>query len=301
MEDVLEGLSSAPKTLPCKYLYDEAGCKLFTEICQAEEYYLTNLETALLKRHAPAIEACAAKPVTLLEFGCGDGKKSEILMENMRRVRKFVPIDICQGELSATARRLRKKFPSIAIEPICCDFTVSLAELQPDESEQVLGFFSGSTIGNLGEGEAREFLRSLADCLGRGAFLLLSADLVKGLEILSAAYNDKQGRTASFNLNLLKRINRELDADFNLDKFAHDACWNGEKSRMEMHLVSLAAQEVKIGAISYRFSKGESIRTENCQKYSLPQLRKLARESRWRPLKSFTDPKQFFSLNLLAC
>lgn len=301
LNDVLEGLSSMPKTLPCKYLYDEAGCRLFTEICNVEEYYLTDLESSLLKKYAPSIEAYATKPITLLEFGSGDAKKSEILIANMTKVKKFIPLDICREELEASTARLQKKFPKLEITPICGDFTDSFPKPKISEDEQMMGFFSGSTIGNLDDGESREFLRSVADCLGRGGFLLLSADLVKGLEILSAAYNDKQGRTASFNLNLLRRINRELDADFDLKKFSHVARWNGEKSRMEMHLVSLADQEVSIGGRSCRFDEGETIHTENSRKYSLLQLRQLAEANRWRLKKSFTDAEQFFSLNLLEC
>ncbi len=300
LRDLRKGLGGDPKTLACKYLYDERGSELFHKICLSEEYYLSDTENELLEKYAAAIEGYAKKPITLIEFGCGDGKKSETLIAGMTKVARFIPMDICAEVLKDTADRLAKRFPDLRIEPVEGDFTAAMPDLTFGSDEQPLGFFSGSTIGNLEEAEAAGFLRSAAAFLGEEAMFLLSADLAKGLKTLSAAYNDKQGHTASFNLNLLRRINRELGGNFDLRKFSHEGRWNEAKSRMEMHLVSLADQKVEVRDTVYRFKKGETIQTENCRKYSIPQLKQLAETNRWRPVQTFTDPNRFFSLNLLA-
>jgi len=303
LQDVLNGLGSTPKTLPCKYLYDNRGSELFHQICATKEYYITSTEVALLKQNATAIEGYASKPLALVEIGAGDGKKGEALLENIPSIERYMPLDICPKELETTTARLSQTFSSLVIEPICCDFTVAfpppINNGNNNGKHQLLGFFSGSTIGNLKEEETRQFLTRSAQFLGKNAMMLLSADLIKEERILHNAYNDKEGATASFNLNLLTRINRELKANFMVENFRHEGRWNKQKSRMEMHLVSQCNQEVTIGGHTVKFSKDETIHTENSQKYSPSKLKELAEANGWQLVKTFTDSNDFFSVNLL--
>ena len=298
LSDVLEGLTATPKTLPCKYLYDHRGSELFHQICQAEEYYIPATETALLRQNAAAIEAGATPPIALVEIGAGDGKKGEVLIENTNSVARYIPLEICPEELAATAERFRQRF-DIEVCPIQCDFTTELPPVPPAKGQQFLGFFSGSTIGNMPTDEAEAFLRRISRFLGKGSLMVLSADLIKEEQVLRNAYNDKNGVTASFNLNLLERINRELKADFEVGNFHHEGRWNKQKSRMEMHLVSRCQQEVTIGERTVNFSKDETIHTENSRKYSTDQLKELVNANGWQLTETFTDPKKFFSLNVL--
>jgi L-histidine Nalpha-methyltransferase len=217
----------------------------------------------------------------------------------LRRVRAYVPIDIDGNCLDEASAWLKQLHPNLAIEPMIADFTnaVTLPPLARDGHR--LGFFSGSTIGNLEHQDAVDFLANAARLLGDEGLFLVGVDLEKSPSILIPAYNDAQGVTAAFNLNLLRRINRELGGTFNLDRFAHDAIYDEEAGRIEMHIVSLAAQTVRIRGRNFAFAEGERIHTENSHKYSIPQFQALAEAGGWRPVEVWADAKQLFSLHLL--
>jgi L-histidine Nalpha-methyltransferase len=296
---VLAGLSRNPKSIPCRFFYDARGSELFEEITTLPEYYPTRVETELLRVNATEIAWLAGADRVVVEFGSGSSRKTNLLLEALHRVRAYVPIDIAGDCLDEAATWLKHLHPNLVIEPMVADFTnaVTLPPLARDCDR--LGFFSGSTIGNLTHQEAVEFLANAAQLLGRDGRFLIGVDLKKPASILISAYNDAKGVTAEFNLNLLRRINRELGGNFNLDRFAHDAIYNEEAGRIEMHLVSLAAQTVRILGRDLKFAAGERIHTENSHKYSIPQFQALAKAGGWHPLAVWTDADQLFSLHLL--
>ena len=298
---VLQGLRSTPKTLPCKFFYDAEGSRLFDRICELPEYYPTRTECALLQARAPEIAALVGPHAGLVEFGSGAGVKVRLLLAALRYPAAYVPVDISRGHLLAAAASLASDFPGLRIVPVCADYTgrFALPRLPGSRPRRLAGFFPGSTIGNFTPSEAAGFLRRTGQLLGRGSMMIVGVDLLKDAAVLEAAYDDAAGVTAAFNLNLLARINRELDADFDLAAFSHEARWNAGDSRVEMHLVSRAAQSVQIGGDRVGFARDESVHTENSYKYTLAGFAELARSAGYDPVANWTDPADLFSIHVL--
>ena len=287
--DILEGLSAKPKRLPPKYFYDLAGSALFERITHLPEYYPTRCEIALLRQHAPAIASLFPPNCALIEFGAGSSRKARILLGAAATIEAYVPVDISGDFLQGEAAQLRRDFPRLAVHPVVADFTRAFEIPAPIAALPRVGFFPGSTIGNFEPHEAAKFLHHAADTLGAGAILVIGVDLIKEIKILCPAYNDAEGVTAKFNLNLLARINRELGANFDLSAFEHHACYNSEQKRIEMHLASTKRQKVKVNGKAISFRAGETIHTENSYKYTVESFTALARGTGWSPLKSWSD------------
>ena len=295
--DVLRGLAASPKRLSPKYFYDDAGSLLFERITDVPEYYPTRCEMSILRENAGAIAALIRPGAALVEFGAGAAKKARILLEAAPQIACYVPVDICGEMIEREAAELGPDVPALAVLPVTADFTKSF-EL-PDAAKAAaarVGFFPGSTIGNFEPHEAAAFLAHAARILGAGAVLIIGVDLIKSAEVLKAAYNDKAGVTAAFNLNLLQRINRELGGTFKLDTFEHHAVYNPERHRVEMHLASRERQKVKVAGETIDFRAGETIHTENSYKYSVESLSALARGAGWLPAAAWTDVDKYFSI-----
>ncbi len=295
--DVIGGLLASPKRVPPKYFYDETGSHLFDRITELPEYYPTRCEMRILETQAAEIAKLIPKGAALVEFGSGSNKKARILLKAAPQLACYVPVDICGEMVEQEAAELRPDFPALTVLPVAADFTQDFA-LPPEARAAAVrvGFFPGSTIGNFEPHEAAAFLRHAGKILGPGARLIVGADLIKPAEVLNAAYNDKEGVTAKFNLNLLTRINRELGGNFNLASFEHHAFYNRERHRVEMHLASLKRQKVRVNGETIDFRAGETIHTENSYKYSIEKLTALARGAGWRPLKAWTDSRDYFSM-----
>jgi dimethylhistidine N-methyltransferase len=298
--DVMEGLTAPRKRLPPKYFYDGLGSRLFERITELPEYYPTRCELGILEKNAAAIASLFDTGSTLIEFGSGSSRKVRILLRTAPALRAYVPVDICPEMLDEEAAALRRDFPHVSILPLAADFTSPFA-LPPDLAARPrAGFFPGSTIGNFEPHEASTFLRHAGRILGRGAVLIIGVDLVKAPDILHAAYNDAAGVTAQFNVNLLRRINRELGADFDLDAFVHCAFYNHERHRIEMHLASARRQRVRVCGEVIDFRAGETIHTENSYKYTVGSFATMARGAGWNPVFVWTDPNRYFSVHALA-
>jgi len=298
--DVLEGLRSIPKHVPAKYFYDAAGSQLFERITELPEYYPTRCEISILRDRGADIAKLIPAGAALVEFGSGSSKKARILLSVAPKLAAYVPVDICGEMIEQEAAELRSDFPSLKVLPVTADICKPF-EL-PEEAKQAavrIGFFPGSTIGNFEPHEASGFLRNAANILGPGSSLIVGADLIKSADVLNAAYNDAQGVTAQFNLNLLTRINRELGGTFQLSTFEHHAFYNRERHRVEMHLASLKRQKVRVAGETIEFRAGETIHTENSYKYSVESLAALARGVGWLPLGAWTDTHKFFSIQAL--
>ncbi|MGE0735437.1 MAG: L-histidine N(alpha)-methyltransferase [Alphaproteobacteria bacterium] len=293
------GLSRSPKRIPCKFFYDAAGSELFERICALPEYYPTRTECALLQDRAVEIADLIGPDVELIEFGAGSLTKVKILLDALHRVRAYVPIDISGEYLAAVAAQLAAQYPKLEIRPVEADFTrpLDLEQLQP-RSKRRIGFFPGSTIGNFAPDEAGRFLENAARLLSGGG-LLVGVDLVKDPAVLHAAYNDSAGITAAFNKNLLARANRELEADFDLDKFAHYASYNAYARRIEMYLVSLERQTVSVAGNEVVFAEGEAVHTEDSHKYTVDGFCSLAAWAGFKPRAVWCDPDRKFSVHWL--
>jgi dimethylhistidine N-methyltransferase len=289
--DVIAGLSLPQKAISPKYFYDDAGSRLFERICRLPEYYLTRAELALTRRHLASIARFAGRSCELIEYGSGESLKTRLLIRALRPA-AYLPVDISEAALRGAAERLSREFPWLEIVPVNGDFSRPL-EL-PRARARRLVYFPGSTIGNLTPEEAHAFL---AMTRGQAARMLVGVDLRKDANMLHAAYNDSRRVTAAFNLNLLARINRELGADFDLKRFAHYAFYNAAAGRIEMHLVSLARQTVRIGRQRFNFDAGESIHTENSYKYSIEGFRALAARAGYEAKRVWTDARGLFALH----
>ncbi len=297
--DVLAGLRATPKYVPAKYFYDSAGSQLFERITKLPEYYPTRCEMQILRAHAGDIARLIPPGAALVEFGSGSSRKTRILLQAAPSLAAYVPVDICGAMVQQEAAELRKEFPRLSISPLDADFTKPF-DLPAGTPAPRVGFFPGSTIGNFEPHEATTFLRHAAKILGSGAILIVGVDLVKELQILNAAYNDAAGATKAFNLNLLLRMNRELEGGFKLDTFEHHAFYNRERNRIEMHLASSKRQKVKVAGESIDFRAGETIHTENSYKYSADSLCALARGSGWAPLAAWADADRYFCVQALT-
>jgi dimethylhistidine N-methyltransferase len=295
--DVGAGLRASPKRLHAKYFYDGTGSQLFERITEQPEYYPTRTEIGILRKHAADIAKFVPVGAALVEFGSGSSKKARILLRALRPLAAYVPVDICGEMIEQEAAELRPDFPGLKVLPVTADITQAFDLPEAARAAPVrVGFFPGSTIGNFEPHEAAAFLRNAAQILGVGATLIVGADLIKDADVLNAAYNDANGVTAKFNLNLLTRINRELRGNFKLDTFEHHAFYNRERHRIEMHLASLKRQKVKVAGETIDFRAGETIHTENSYKYSVESLGALARGAAWQSAAVWTDERKFFSI-----
>jgi len=296
---ILDGLSRPQKSLPSRYFYDERGSELFEDITRLPEYYPARTETAILSAHAAEMSSGVAEDCVLVEFGSGSSRKTEILLEALPRLRAYVPIDVSDSALEDASQRLKRQFPLLAVRPISGDFSRPIRMFADLAGCTMLGFFPGSTIGNLERPEAKALLEAFGADLSPEGRLIIGVDLVKDEETLLLAYNDPSGVTAAFNLNLLARINREFGEAFDLDGFRHEAIYNRGKSRIEMHLVSKRDQSVNVLGRHFQFRSGETIHTENSHKYTIPSFQELARSSGWLPREVWTDDKDLFSVHEL--
>jgi dimethylhistidine N-methyltransferase len=300
--DVKRGLSATPKFIPCKYFYDDAGSRLFDRICTLEEYYLTRTERSIMLQYVDEMVDEIESNRLLIEYGSGSSEKTRILLDNLDRPAGYVPVDISSEQLTRSAEALSKAYPGLRIIPVCADYTsadFSLEEVVGAFPHRVV-YFPGSTIGNFDPAEALHFLKGIAGLVGVDGGLLIGIDLKKEPSILEAAYNDQKGITAQFNLNVLRRMNRELGANFCLDRFRHRAFYNEQEGRVEMHLVSQTDQTVRIGETVIDFAAGESIHTENSYKYSLDDFERLATLAGFCVRRVWKDDRSWFSVQYLS-
>lgn len=300
LRDVLHGLNRPNKRLPCKYFYDRIGGELFEEICTLPEYYPTRCEGDILQWHGSAIAEGLGEGVALIEYGSGSSRKTRLLLDRLREPAAYLPVDINGEQVRQTARQLARLYPRLAVHPVEADFTQTFDVPIPRQSARRVVYFSGSTIGNFEPSAARDLLAGIARLCGPGGGLLLGVDLKKDPRLLHAAYNDRRGVTAAFNRNLLARINRELDADFALDRYDHYAFYNPLPGRIEMHLVSRTFQTVHIGGITIPFAAGESICTEYSYKYSLRDCERMAEEAGMHVRQVWLDDEELFSVQYLS-
>jgi len=296
-EDVLAGLSAYVPAVPARWLYDHRGSELFDEITRLPSYYPTRTETALLKQIMPEIASRIHGGTAVVELGAGSATKTPLLLEAIHPA-AYVPVDISGDYLRQSAREIADRFPDIAVEPVIADFARPFELPDSISGLPKLGFFPGSTIGNFVPRTATDLLRSWRELLGVGSLLLIGMDRVKPVERLLAAYDDPQGVTASFNLNLLERINRELDGTIPLDAFRHEARWNSILSRIEMHLVATRAVTFTIAGREFSFAEGSSIHTENSHKYGQRGARVLLLAGGWTPIAEWTDEAGDFAVVL---
>lgn len=299
LHSTLIGLSKKQKETQPKFFYDYRGSELFEEITQLDSYYQTRTEISILKSLGNDIEKLVGKHAAVVEFGAGSSRKIPLLLQALHTPSYYIPIDIAGEYLVEMSARLHQEFPLMQIAPIAADFMQPIALPKLPIETPILGFLAGSTIGNLSEEEAIHFLSHTRKTLGDKGQFLIGIDRVKSPEILIQAYNDPEGITAQFNLNLLVRANKELEADFDLTSFQHQAIWNPTKNRIEMHLVSTKAQKVTISGKEFYFNPGETIHTENSQKYTLESFTTLAKLGGWNIRQTWTDKKSYFSIVLL--
>jgi dimethylhistidine N-methyltransferase len=300
LRDVVHGLSRTQKTLPCKYFYDAIGSALFDEICELDEYYLTRTELQILRSHASEMADAIGEDCDLIELGSGSGLKTRLLLRAVRPPRAYLPIDISRDHLEKSVRNLARSFPALRFIPVHADFTAPF--LLPDTGDpraRRVVYFPGSTIGNFSPKAAQDLLTQIARLVGDGGGLLIGFDLDKDQSIVWPAYNDRQGKSAEFNLNLLARINRELAADFDLSTFTHQAQYLRSQERMAMHLVSGKNQIVHVAGRQFAFHAGEAIHTEDSYKYSLGHFARLTSQAGFRLARQWFDVNQYFSVQYL--
>ena len=295
--DVLAGLAEPQKAIPARWFYDDAGSQLFEDITQLPEYYPTRAETEILTGRAEEIAALIGEGRAVVEFGSGSSVKTPLLLSAIAPS-AYVPLDIAGDFLRASSEALSEKFPGLPVYPVEADF-MRRVELPAEVADlPKLGFFPGSTIGNMIARSATDLLRTMRETLGEGALLLIGMDLVKDEDVLLAAYDDAAGVTAAFNRNLLARINRELDGDIPLDAFAHEARWNDPFARIEMHLVAQRDVSFTVSGQSFAMAGGESIHTENSHKFTKRSAQTLLAAAGWEPRARWTDEARRFSLVL---
>ncbi|MCH8247713.1 MAG: L-histidine N(alpha)-methyltransferase, partial [Bacteroidetes bacterium] len=294
---VREGLGKPQKALPPKFFYDARGSQLFDEITELPEYYLTRTEIGIMQRYVGEMVARMGPHCLLVEYGSGSSIKTRILLDHLTSPAGYVPIDISREHLLQSAATLTSLYPGLTVIPVCADYSTEF-NLPDTGGTRTLVYFPGSTVGNFEPDQARAFLRRIAGVVGPGGGLLIGVDLKKDVSVIEAAYNDAQGVTEAFNKNMLARINRELGGTFELDRFAHRAFYDAEHGRVEMHLVSLDDQRVRIGNVEIRFHEHETILTEYSYKYSLDDFAALASAS-FDIEQVWTDDRQLFSVQEL--
>jgi dimethylhistidine N-methyltransferase len=301
LEIVRRGLRAQPKRLPSWLFYDATGSALFERICEQPEYYLTRCETALMQTHAAAIADALGVDVRLVEYGSGSAAKTRLLLEHMAAPVSYVPVEISAEPLQESVRRLGEGFPALAVQPLCADFTRALRlPIPPRAPRRTVLYFPGSTIGNFDTRDAVALLRKMRGEMGDNGGILIGADLKKDPALIEAAYNDAAGVTAEFTLNMLARLNRELDCDFDLGGFRHHAHYNALAGRVETSLVSQRAQKVRLGRSQVAFGEGEATRVEISCKYSLEDFATLAGKAGLEVLRVWLDPERMFSVQYLV-
>ena len=300
LKDVIEGLGKNPKTLKPKYFYDNRGAQLFTEICTTPEYYPTRTEIKILNQNAEDIASQIGDNIALIEYGSGALEKIKILLNFLKEPVGLIPVDISEDQLFVSAKNLENLYPNLEILPVAADFTKPIpipGFSQPPK--KYVAFFPGSTIGNFEPDLAIQFLQGVTKTIGLDGLLLIGFDLKKDIETLLAAYDDQRGVTASFNKNLLSRVNGELGGNFNLNTFEHVARYNENKGRIEMHLKSTKEQTVSINKELFEFLEGETIHTENCYKFTKESFTAMSSKAGLSPVKTWTDDKNLFAVMLL--
>lgn len=298
LKEVLEGLQQDPKIISPKFFYDERGSHFFNQITELKEYYITRSEIEILKNQQKELSKRLPAEAVIIEYGCGSSRKVELLLECLSEPQAYVALDISQAHLLEMIKGLAQDFPHLEHIALCTDYSqdFSLPKSVKELNGPRLIFFPGSSIGNFEPDQAVELLKHMAQSAGEKGHLLIGVDLKKDTHILEAAYDDSQGVTAKFNLNLLKRLNRECESNFDLEKFKHLAFYNQEKGRVEMHLQSLEDQKVKIKESETLFEKDETIHTENSYKYTVQEFEALAKKAGWNLKEVWKDKKKYFSL-----
>jgi dimethylhistidine N-methyltransferase len=299
LADVLGGLRAPQKWIAPMYFYDARGSALFDRICELPEYYPTRTELGILQAHAAEIAAALGPAVLLIEPGSGSGDKARVLLAALESPAAFVPVEISREHLLASAEALHAAFPEVEVVPVCADFSRPFEVPTGHDGQRRVLFFPGSTIGNFSPQRAAALLRNFAHIVGADGRVLIGVDLRKDPAVVERAYNDAAGVTAAFNLNVLRRLNEELGADFDLASFSHRAVWNDAASRIEMHLVSTRAQSVRIGGETFALAAGEYIHTESSYKYSLDGFAELAAQAGLAVARVWTDRGALFSEQLL--
>lgn len=299
LADVLEGLGQEQKYLDCKYLYDRRGSQLFDRICELDEYYPTRTELSIMRQYASEMGACLGRAPVVVELGSGSSVKTRLLLASLSQPQAYLPVDISEEHLYQSAADLQREFPQLDIHPLVADFTERV-DLPPGYRRPSTScYFPGSTIGNLTASAAIELLTSIASLCGSKGGVLIGFDLVKDVAVLEQAYNDGKGITAAFNLNLLRRINRELGADFDLDQFAHVAYFDQQESRVEIYIESKVSQSVTLNGRQITFAPGERILTEYSHKYTLESFSGLAMRAGLEPVQWWMDSDQYFCVMYL--
>ena len=296
-DEVLDGLSKSPRQLPYKFFYDQRGAQLFQEICDLPEYYITRTEIEILRLHGADMAKALGPQVELIGLGTGAGTKTRILLEELHNPAVYVPIDISKEQLEKSSARFREMFPTLQVLPVCVDYLEPFELPLPRRlSSRSVIYFPGSTIGNFEPETASEFLARLVDVAGDGGGLLIGVDLQKDRDVLERAYNDAAGVTAQFNKNLLVRINRELEADFDLNRWQHHAIYSPSEGRIEIYLISDKEQTVHIGAREFQFRAGEEILTEYSYKHTIAGFIELARQAGFHFEQVWTDDARWFGV-----
>lgn len=292
---VIEGLGREPKTIPSKFLYDQRGSALFEQICTLPEYYPTRVETAILNRHAAEIASMCGHRCVLIELGSGSSAKTRILLDRLDSPAAYIPVDIAYDQLRVAAALIARDYPQLEVLPLCADYTAPFELPAPRrQASRRVTFFPGSTIGNLEPAEAVRFIANLARASKPGDAIIVGVDLLKSRAMLERAYNDSQGVTADFNLNILRRMKRELKADIQIDGFHHRAVFNPEAGRIEMHLVSTRDQVIRLDHREIPVRRGEAIVTEHCYKYAIDAFCELVAAADCRVERTWTDSERFF-------
>ena len=301
-EEVLNGLKQVPRAIPPKFFYDQTGSEIFDAICETDEYYVTRTEINILETHQKDIAKHIGPNCLLIEPGSGSSQKVRVLLDALKP-HTYLPMDISRDYLKLAAQDVANDYPWLDVQAACIDYTAPI-NLPPNEHDNTrdtrkIAFFPGSSIGNFEPSQARTFLQNIANMVQPGGGLLIGVDLKKDPDLLHAAYNDANGSTAAFNLNLLTRINRELNGNFDVDTFSHNAFYNEKKGRVEMHLVSEQTQNIKIDDQDFQFTAGERIHTESSYKYHIEEFQNLARQAGFQPTKVWTDEDRLFSVHFL--
>ncbi len=307
LADALAGLAGTPKRLPSKYFYDARGSRLFERICEQPEYYPTRVELAIMRAHVADIAATLGPDVRVVEYGSGSGLKTRLLLRHLASPVAYVPVEISRSALARSEAVLGREFPAIEMLPVCADFTQPIKLPRAARApRQTVVYFPGSTLGNFDPADALRLLREMRDEAGQGGGILrggvlIGVDLVKDTATVEAAYNDAAGVTAEFTLNLLTRLNRELGANFDLGGFHHRARWHPLAGRIETHIVSDRAQDVRVARQAFHFDAGEAMLVEYSCKYTLDGFARLAARAGLRVDRVWTDPRRQFSVQWLAC
>ena len=299
LTDVIDGLNKQPKTLSPKYFYDQRGSELFDEICQQPEYYPTRTEISILQNNAEDIARLIGPDCVLIELGSGVSEKIRCLFDVLSPA-SYLGIDISKDFLLLSTKRLARDYPELEVHAVCADFTHQIELPEQCKSDRLVAFFPGSSIGNFEPDDAVALLKDVASMVGKGGKMLIGVDLKKDKAVLNAAYNDANGITADFNLNLLLRMQEELDIDMDAESFSHKAFYNNEKGRVEMHLVSQGDQQIVVDGESFQLFDNETLHTENSYKYDLPEFENMAEKAGFGIEQVWTDSQNLFSVQCLV-